>query len=434
MFSKYVSNYFTDVEKAARDSKNVIQYDNIPVYECILRYCKNNKLYISNVDSMVASTETTTSDTTRAANHQSDKKTPSTTTASAKAYSSDIMRYFNMHNNPMVTFIIYGEFIFRHANRLANELAEKHTIYVELVTTIKDRIFSMKVNGDPRMLLFYNIHRDHIGAINAIKGRWLPPKLEMITINHKLYSPQHYGDLGDLLRQEAQCWKIYCRRVNPQPLNRKKTYPYNSIVMTWLKNRVDCILVGPMATTYPHRTNHKIQIITCMNVGQASDELKQLLKKLAGVVASTRTYTVTNIPGEYRMTKTLVSHKGNHLIEVYNTPSYELVPYTVVDNIQVGTEHVLIYHMLLDSWLVSVLGSSGKLPSSMAERIVASNAHVIQHIKKAARRQRGDATRPEFMGVYHDDFLAKKRVSLSNTYRRYYPAQYKKTNGSYRTI
>ena len=166
-----------------------------------------------------------------------------------------------------------------------------------------------------------------------------------------------------------------------------------------------------------------------MPEGQIADEIKRLMKRMAKVNVTSRTYVVDNLPGEYRLTKTIISEKG-YLVEIFNSAAYELVPYILVDSIQVAMPNVLLYHLMLDIWFVGTVGTSGKLPPSAVNEITAGYVDIMRHVKA----NMFDIAKPLFMGVYKDDFLAKKILSLSNKYRPYPPAQYFKSNGKYREI
>ena len=125
MFHKFITSGLDVVKQRASDSKYVVRYTNIPIYEAILKYCKANKLMVSQVPNMVA--QTTNCDVGNVTSVESESR---------KAYSSEILKEYGMDEIPFTTFFIYGAFIFRHATAIANELAEHHTKYVELFTSL----------------------------------------------------------------------------------------------------------------------------------------------------------------------------------------------------------------------------------------------------------------------------------------------------------
>ena len=349
------------------------------------------------------------------------------------AYNTEVMKEYNMNVNPMHSFIVYGPYIFKHANALANLLAINHTPFVELFTTLKNRMFSMKINGESGIITFIDIRSNLSSIIKPIAGKWLPPNIELQHIYHKLYSPQHFGERDGLLGYEKKCWDIFTKNVDKTREDNKhsREYPFNSLVLTWLKNKDDCILIGPVATTHPSRNKHMIQIITSSSMGKISDEITKIMQRLANIQSiSSRTYLIDNIPGEYRLSKTVLSIKKNRVVEIYNAANYELVPYIVVDGVKVGMPYVLLHYMMLDIWNVNVLGVNGILPRQAITRI--TNEYV--DIMNMVRSKIYEVTKPMFLGNYVDDHLAKKRLSLSNSFFPYYPAQYKQINNKYREI
>ena len=187
MFHRYTEEHLGDVKCDAKQSHHIVQYDNIPIFEEILSYCKSNNLLLSNIKSMV---------------------TPPDKMKGPGAYNSDVLKEYMMNVNPMTSFVVYGSYIFKHANDLANLLAKNHTPFVELFTTIPNRIFNMKIKGMARVILFIDIKKNNMSMVNAVNGKWLPPNLELINIYRKLYSPEYYGDRDELNEYESKCWEI----------------------------------------------------------------------------------------------------------------------------------------------------------------------------------------------------------------------------------
>ena len=423
MFEKFIKQGLLErVEEDAHGSPHIVQVNNIKIYEEILNYCKQNNLFVSNVKNMI-----------RSAGNITTGGAPMLLQDPAEAYSSDIMKEYNMNNNPMHSFIIYGSYIFKHANTLANQLAINHTPFVELFTTLKNRMFSMKINGESGIITFIDVRSNISQLIKPIAGKWLPPNIELQSIYHKLYSPQHYGERDQLFEYEKRCWEIFNTQHNESDGDNthSREFPFNSLILTWLKNKEDCVLIGPVATTHPNRNKHMIQIITSSPMGKISDEIKKILQRLANIQSlSSRTYLIDNIPGEYRLSKTVIFIKKDRVVEIYNSGNYELIPYIVVDDVKVGMPNVLLHYLMLDIWSIGVLGASGILPKQAVARI--TNEYI--DIMKLVRSKSYSIPKPMFLGTYDDDHLAKKRLSLSNNYFPYYPAQYKQLNNKYREI
>lgn len=430
MFETFIQIYLESVKTDALDSSHIVRYANIHIYEEILQYCKQNNLMVSNIPSMIASAN-------RLITMGGDSSTPPIRTGGPKdVYTSDILREYAMNIRPMTKFIIYGSYIFKHANTLANILVTNHTQYVELFTTLKNQLFNMKINNESHFITFININTDVIRFVTPIAGKWLSPNIELITIYHHLYSPQFYDDQiyswATLRKYENDCWKQFVKSHPSKPKSSGNTpmFPYNSIILTWLKNRTDCMLIGPVATTHKNRNNYKAQIITSEHIGKIVDEIKLLLKRLAKIDATTRTYKVEHIPGEYRLSKSIVSYKNNHILEIFNNASYELVPYIEVDNVRVGMPYVLMHNMMLDILFIGTLGSRGTLSQQIVYQIISDYIDVITHVRK----NMFDVKMTPFMGVYKDDNLVKKRLGILNDFKPYYPAVYKSANGKYREI
>ena len=143
MFEWYLK-LFDDVLAEAKKSGHVVQEQYFPIYKAVINYVREEGLMLSDVETLV-------------------KK----------------------ERSAMSVFTIYGEDISRHANRLANILAEIN-IYVVMYTTTKDEDFSITVDGN-RMVQFYNVHARLAASIVpvVVDGvRMYPPEMELIDVYH----------------------------------------------------------------------------------------------------------------------------------------------------------------------------------------------------------------------------------------------------------
>lgn len=66
-----------------------------------------------------------------------------------------------------------------------------------------------------------------------------------------------------------------------------------------------------------------------------------------------------NIPSDFQITKhTLYAQVGADqiaLADVFNSPEYELIPYTTVDKVRVGSPYVLLRFIFIDIWVVKLI-------------------------------------------------------------------------------
>lgn len=410
MFDKFITEYLDIVKCDARKSQHIVQYEKIPIYEEILQYVSDNHLIISNITNMVGDT------------------TASNQCGSSKAFTSPILKSYQMDINYMSKFVIYGQFIFKHANDMANIITEKHTPMVELYTVIKNRMFTMKINNEANMIQFINIDPIDIRQIQPVDNKWLPPMVELIDIYHKLYIPSLYGDRNDWIRLESACWDRFYTKSNHT--TKKSIKPYNSILLKWVTGRKDCVLIGAMATTHSSRNKYMIQITTVTNIDIIINELRTLMKRILKKDIKHRTYHVENIPGEYRITRTLILSNNDYIMEIYNTASYELIPYIEVDNVQVGMPYVLLYHMMIDYWLIGTMEQKKILTTHSANIIRSEYMDIMSNIKAKMFTVKMEP----YMGKYVDSELTKKRLNLTSQFRPYVPAEYKRDHGEFRVI
>lgn len=430
MYQSYLER-LPDVIDAARSSPYIVQHGNIPLFEVILQYCKDNNLMVANRQVYESADVGGSQGAPKMADRAVD--------GPAKFYSSDILVEYGMNKRPFTTFKIYGTAIFKHANALANMIAESITIYVELSTILKNQLFAMKINGAAYFITFVNIQPMAVGGIQPYEGKWYPPEMELLTIYNMLYMPQHYGDWSDIKNVESRCWELATNRVRPPNRKPTRAYPHNAAIMKWLRNRTDCVLIGPRTTTHPSAIHYKIQFVTCAPLADVVSDLTRTMGRL-GTSITSKIVSAGLLPDEYRMFKAVVStNTGEYIAEIYNTASYEIIPFIMVDNVQVAMPYVVLRFMWVDiiSDMIRVASARGGLEGGSS---VSGGAgwfytsdwiDVMNHIRANGMLK---VDMPKYMGVYISDFIDKKQLQLRSGYRIYYPLQYKKNNGDYRSI
>ena len=312
----------------------------------------------------------------------------------------------------------------------------------------------MSVNNEARMVTFIDIHSSMTKVVKPIQGKWLPPEVELLEIYHKIYSPQFYGDRTELLKLENSCWEAHGvtgsgnfasdessdseselveggrnDRKNNTNKNTKVQYPYNATLLSWMKTRKDCVLIGPTATDVSTRNNYRVQIITSSPIKSVVENIKLTIKRLLSIEVSSYIGSFDTVPGEYRLSKIILKTSSGYLAEVYNSASFELIPFNIVNGIQTATVPVILRYIMLDIWAIKSLGSTGRISEHCVSDIVRRYYNIMSSIRDGITNESTD-----MLGVYCDDVVAKKKLALSNQFMPYYPARYKSINGSYRII
>ena len=414
MFNQFLKS-IDIVISDARSSEHVLQKDYFPIYDVIERYVVDNKLLLSNAELLADKKKTT-----------------------------------------LRNYIIYGDDIFRHSNNLSNELS-KITIHVLMYTNKKNEDFTISVNRSPIVQLFSI--RKRVRTVIApvlMRGMFIfPPELELIDIYHKLYSPQ-YAELWEgLLPLESNIREQFYNRQQivggfkkkkkskKKSNGNKKPYTDNKIIFDWLRGRSDYILIGVNAINI--LTNNKwyfqkVQILSNSPIKTITDEFSNLIFQHTGIRSTSKTHN-SHISTEPRLTKTVISitipahGKRNrytmHLLDIFNAPHYELVPYITYNKFNIGCNHVLRAFLLINLWFSQILFALNVCDGNVLKYLVCS---VFENFKAVDDIIEQPKFSWLYMGTHVDLATFKKKESFNNVYYPYAPEQHRYRTGAYRQL
>jgi len=343
------------------------------------------------------------------------------------------------------TYIVYGSYIFKHVNKLANELV-KYTPYIRLNTIIKNKEFVLEVDGI-RMLILYNIDDSFVKIMSnktMENNNVISPDIELIDIYHKLYLPQKYNEHDNLHRNEKCVWNEFnkIREMIVMAPSVKGGGGSNvdliEIALEWIKNNDNCILIGDKAACIMNKKNSRfsnaVQFITAGDIEKSVDELRKY------ILSSTDTETtikkhIINLPDDYRIIKYTISSKNDnsYIANVYNCASYELIPYIMKEGYRIGTYPVLLRFLFMDIWFLRTLRYFNIINQKnyiMSIRNTLGNVDNIHggFLKYNEERMVKDIL---FIGTYVDEVVDKKNIVSPFPY---WPAKFKKENGKFREL
>ena len=421
MFEGYLA-LFDDVLAEARKSRHVVQMQYLPIYKAVIDYVRGNGLMLSDVETLV-----------------------------------------RRERSVMSVFAIYGGDISRHANRLANILAGIN-IYVVMYTTTRGEDYSITVDGN-RMVQLYDVHARLAASIVpvVVDGvKMYPPEMELIEVYHRLYLPNYAGEWGGLCEVEGVLRAAALGggadggadggrrkrgrdkkkdRGEGEAQGEKKGGPLwtAAVVMGWLRGRDDCLVVGVNAVNVMagvDRYVQKFQVVTGGDVEGVVDGFAAMVLQCSGARVQRKLHRV-GLATEPRLTKTVVSvarEGGGYtaVLDVFNAATYELVPYTVRAGVKVGHPYVVKMFLLIDLWLVRILGALKLMDRGGVERIAAGIAGDMGRVDEVGGAFGSGGE--EYLGVHVDLARFKQKASLENGCYPYYPEQQRYQKGGYRQV
>jgi hypothetical protein len=320
--------------------------------------------------------------------------------------------------------IIYGDYIFKHANDISNLIALK-TIYTSLITNIKNEDFTITVNGLPAIRLM-SVHSRMLPAIHTVvknETKQYPPELELIEIYHRLHQPQRASEWPHLLRLE----RMIRSTLNSSTTGGRREQKLNvnhDIVKRWVSNRKDYILIGRNAVSKATGGNitDKIQVIAGASfIADFTKYIEQfrgtpVIRKQPALLGHEPRLVKTSFQIEYNTTM--------YLLDVYNAVEYELIPYFTLRGVNIAHPYVLNMYALVDYWTFSVIAALGKKSQPPIAPVLA----LLKKIDAIEKKEHS------YMGVNIEVEIYRKKEGLANPFFPYIPENHRYVKGNYRTV
>jgi hypothetical protein len=163
----------------------------------------------------------------------------------------------------------------------------------------------------------------------------------------------------------------------------------------------------------------RLQIITSMDV----DQIKKALAKFYRRKLIAIKYPV-NIPIDFQLEKHTIYSDRVPILDVYNSTTYELIPYKVIDGVRVASPFVCMRFLLISMWLYRVIALRTKTP------LISEGAELIAKLREYIK---GVPETELFLGWKYEgssvnpNVVKNERRAETGQFPMYYPAKEGKT-------
>jgi hypothetical protein len=327
--------------------------------------------------------------------------------------------------------VIYGPNIIVHANNLSNTLASIN-IYTVLKGNIKNVDYLIDIEGRPYVQLYGMIDNmfSKMPVVKVNSTRLLPLEYEALSLFYKLYNPVYRNEWGSIEKYVDNVNKEIKTKHATHKIRQPNKIKYRiiSTIMEWLRQRDDFILIGKYAlkilNSDKSKTDDNIQIIA----SNITAELKNYMDKNK-ILLEFKIHSV-KLPIDPRLKRiavtTSINGRSEHIMDVFNANTHTLVPYTVMDNIKIGSKYVLYMYLFVDIWIINIIHSLRPILNIYNEKIkkyyrLLAECTQLKHSRRSL----------SYLGVNDDLVVYKKK---NKTEYPYYPEKYRYDKGKYRTI
>jgi hypothetical protein len=318
----------------------------------------------------------------------------------------------------------------RVANDLVNKLSEamktnEYKYLFMLSTDIPYYKFTIRVNS--RIVVsFYNLHESisintHLMPTKYKNINMIPPELQLIDIYNGLYSINRIDDWPRLLKLKGEISK----KTGGADINREAV---NSFLKMYVYNSNEIIILGDYAANLLKHNNTKInhgylEILTTKPIEFIYNKLCEYYSRSKLEFANAN----LNIFSDNRLKKYVIRNDKTIVMIIYNSPTYEIIPYFKHCGYNIANKYVLIRFSIIDIWVINVYYNMGKIGDEFRKISInrlTINKRIFDEIEDK---------KDHFLGTYIDIKLAMKIDKLDMAkFTIYYPQKYYLINQKYR--
>jgi len=277
----------------------------------------------------------------------------------------------------------------------------EHHVFVNTRRLFKVIYYNKQFGND--VLSSIGIH----AQIFDIDTMIIPPEFKLIQMVHTLYRFESIDNWKGLL---AQINNIYNRIVY---INFNKQADQLIIggddkgINKTLISKLDYIIVGDYALGSAGR----LQFISADKPNEIIDKLSSM-----GMSAKYKQNTVF-IPGDIQLKKYIFTINDGFSFDVYNSTSYELVPYRMKSGKKIASMIVILRFKLIDLWVLKLMNMGNfNVSKETFDRYIKQIKGIIEYIHLKFY------TIEPVEGIYVSE-VTKRNEILRNVYRipKYYP-------------
>ena len=401
---------------------------------------------------------------------------------------SDLNMLLDENKERNFQYELYCEFAYKHAVHLTNAIHSNVGEWVKMKTIVGYQEFSIEYDMRP-LVQIYNLNRpkniDLYSLILPVKKKdllYMSPEIEIINVYHQLYSPNYSEDWEDLLAYETNLFSAIKKRVEEgvfgggSPRDKTDIQHLKYLVLSEFCSEFikDYVVIGHWAVHVMEASKksvsiiegsvEKLQLITSIDIKKSLADLKNFLKKHTNVRITSRKQDL-HIPKDFRTNRYTVyiniAGKDKAFIDMFDCGTFELIPYVPVSLsveyskkeyartrrsrrerrggkefiVKIGNPFVLLRFLMIDLWIVRMITEMGYFTNEMLKTKTKYIMHVVEKIKDNSFGLMDKVFGTDYVGVYKDYDIAKKRDNLKGrAFYPYYPEKEMLNNQAYREV
>ena len=378
-------------------------------------------------------------------------------------------------------YILYTENSLIHANNLTNAIAASvgESPIVKLRTPIPDIKYEIHVDGRPLVIIF-TLRSDvkTYDLIEPVKVKSfdgkrellvLSPEVHLLDVYRTLSSPADVGSWGEALVYEKCLYELLQKRLSilggdsEEIKPEERTKIEEALLRDFVGGNKQLVLLGEHAIKILGKgqtSSNVIYVISSANEESDFAKIKSIVHKALGrEIPVTKNSRSSNVMQDFRLTRNTIKigadGQKKEVMYIYNSASFDLVPYNVVTNkqnvqIQIANPFVLMRFLLVDLWMIRWVREMGKVNEFFAKKRIHNILSHIVNLRKEMSNSNATIKdelfsgkgpfavfqKDQYIGTHIDESITVRLNQLASEkrYVDYYPQGYYFTHKSYRVF
>ncbi|HEY4480497.1 MAG TPA: hypothetical protein VI821_00180 [Candidatus Paceibacterota bacterium] len=344
---------------------------------------------------------------------------------------------WNVETTEIYRFNIYVDEPFTLARELAQLLAKvakyvtvKHVLFDEEIEIAVDSeiIATFYRISNPQIINYIPFINKQIADVSNIHV--IPPEVEIINTYHKLYSIEAAKDRDKFAQVEPLLFEMLTKRTRkikgnaeiPDLSNLSGTRLFRAMIAILADELPgdDAIIVGEVA--YQKLSDNafssdQLRFISRLEIREFAEKIRRIFAENGGSSADLRISWLQQkiyLPFDsrlriYRVYAEIGEYK-RRICTVYNSATYEIVPYVKRKDVPIGSRFVLLRFIFIEIWQYKIMRKIEAIDVATMENAVEELLEIAENVRAMTAEET-----LHYTGVYEPSADAKKLANIERS-------------------
>ena len=211
------------------------------------------------------------------------------------------------------------------------------------------------------------------------------------------------------------------------PALRAAARDLQKIILKQIVESSPIVLIGEFAMARLNGISDpaRVQFLTAEPIEDLERRVSRLARNYKVIAVK---YTL-NIPDDFQIVKHTIYLTGAReqvaVADVFNSPAYELIPYSCVNSVRVANPWVILRFLFIDIWVLRLVAHISKVDAATTAARVSAVLARCDLLRTYIAKDLAATFQFDYVGNYVNESVAKKKLikELGERFPTFYPAR-----------